>query len=125
MNPELLNSWKEIADYMNRGVRTVQRWETDLGLPVHRPPAGSNGGVKALKSDIDQWLAQTPLKGGDLPTAFRVSNRLTSLRAQCDQVRQRTQHAVELCNRACELVRNAQELSIRIAKDRASHAAAA
>lgn len=125
MNPELLNSWKEIADYMNRGVRTVQRWETDLGLPVRRPPAGSNGSVRALKSDIDQWLAQTPLKGCDPPTAFLVSNRLTSLRAQRDQVRQQTRHAVELCSRACELVRNAQELSLRIAKEKAHHAAAA
>jgi len=28
---ELLNSWKEIAAYLNRGVRTVQRWETERG----------------------------------------------------------------------------------------------
>ena len=33
----ILNSWKEIANYLGRGVRTVQRWERDLRLPVHRP----------------------------------------------------------------------------------------
>ncbi len=36
MDPDLLNSWKEIAAYMGRGVRTVQRWERDLALPVRR-----------------------------------------------------------------------------------------
>ena len=36
MDPDLLNSWKEIAAYMGRGVRTLQRWERDLALPVRR-----------------------------------------------------------------------------------------
>jgi hypothetical protein len=31
-----LDSWKEIASYLGRGVRTVQRWECEEGLPVHR-----------------------------------------------------------------------------------------
>ena len=31
-----LDSWKEIAAYLNRGVRTVRRWEREEGLPVHR-----------------------------------------------------------------------------------------
>jgi hypothetical protein len=31
-----LDSWKEIAVYLKRGARTVQRWENDEGLPVHR-----------------------------------------------------------------------------------------
>jgi hypothetical protein len=30
----LLNGWKEIAGFFGRGVRTVQRWEQQLGLPV-------------------------------------------------------------------------------------------
>lgn len=34
---ELLSSWKEIAAFFGKGVRTVQRWEVTLGLPVHRP----------------------------------------------------------------------------------------
>jgi len=125
MNSEILNSWKEIANYMNRGVRTVQRWETDLGLPVHRPPAGCNSGVKALKSDIDQWLAHTPCKGFDLPITPRVSNELSALRAQRQQMQERTHHAMELCSRTCELVRNAQELSLRLGKEKEERAAAA
>lgn len=33
---ERLDSWKEIASYLKRDVRTVQRWERREGLPVHR-----------------------------------------------------------------------------------------
>jgi hypothetical protein len=33
-----LDSWKEIAAYLKRGVTTVQRWERTEGLPVHRLP---------------------------------------------------------------------------------------
>ena len=53
---DILNSWKEIALYLNRGVRTVQRWEAELGLPVRRPRAKSRSAVIALRSEIDQWL---------------------------------------------------------------------
>ena len=31
-----LDSWKEIAAYLKREVRTVQRWEKNLRLPVRR-----------------------------------------------------------------------------------------
>lgn len=64
MNPasqnELLNSWKEIAVYLNRGVRTVQRWETDLGLPVRRPRGMSRSAVIAMRPEIDDWLKNCP-----------------------------------------------------------------
>ncbi len=33
---ERLDSWKEIAAYLRRGARTLQRWEREEGLPVHR-----------------------------------------------------------------------------------------
>ena len=32
-----LTSWKEIAQHLSKGVRTVQLWEKQIGLPVHRP----------------------------------------------------------------------------------------
>src|SRR5712692_7179946 len=34
--PERLDSWKQIAAYLGRDIRTVQRWEKLEGLPVHR-----------------------------------------------------------------------------------------
>lgn len=51
-----LNSWKEIAVYLDRGVRTVQRWEQELGLPVHRISKNDRGPVFAYRHDIDRWL---------------------------------------------------------------------
>ena len=50
-----LVSWKEIAKYLNRDVRTVQRWEEDKGLPVHRLPGGKMARVYALQSESDVW----------------------------------------------------------------------
>ena len=51
-----LNSWKEIASYLNRGVRTVQRWEQDLQLPVHRIGRGKRGPVYAVVSELKFWM---------------------------------------------------------------------
>ena len=50
-----LDSWKEIAAYLRRGVRTVRRWERDEGLPVHRHVHRVLGSVYAYKSEIDVW----------------------------------------------------------------------
>jgi hypothetical protein len=57
---QVLNSWKEIAQYLERGVRTVQRWETDLALPVRRPRGKKRSAVIAMRSDLDDWLNSCP-----------------------------------------------------------------
>ncbi|MBN2432322.1 MAG: hypothetical protein JXQ27_12670 [Acidobacteria bacterium] len=51
-----LDSWKEIAVYFQRGVRTVQRWERDLGLPVHRISGSRSKSVYAYTRELDAWL---------------------------------------------------------------------
>ena len=53
--PDRLDSWKEIASYLNRSVRTVRRWESSEGLPVHRHMHQSLGSVYAYKSELDVW----------------------------------------------------------------------
>ena len=50
-----LDSWKEIAAYLGRGVRTVQRWERDEGLPVHRLAHEKRGSVYAHREEVDAW----------------------------------------------------------------------
>ena len=60
----ILNSWKEIASYLGRGVRTVQRWEAHLGLPVHRPSGRDHSAVLAFSTELDQWLDSRPLRQG-------------------------------------------------------------
>lgn len=51
-----LMSWQDIASYMGKGVRTVQRWEQDFGLPVRRLPGPKKRAVLARPCDIDAWV---------------------------------------------------------------------
>jgi hypothetical protein len=52
-----LDSWKEIAEYLGRDVRTALRWEKEKRLPVHRVPGGSRHAVYAYPEEIDRWLS--------------------------------------------------------------------
>lgn len=51
-----LTSWKEIAQYLGKGVRTVQRWEQTLHLPVRRHNGKVKGIVRAVPGELDLWL---------------------------------------------------------------------
>jgi TolB-like protein/Tfp pilus assembly protein PilF len=50
-----LDSWKEIAAYLRREVRTVQRWEKSANLPVHRLQIEKQSAIYAYKSELDAW----------------------------------------------------------------------
>lgn len=50
-----LGSWKAIATYLNRSVRTVRRWEADEGLPVHRHKHSKGCSVHAYAVELDVW----------------------------------------------------------------------
>lgn len=63
---ERLESWKEIAAYLRRGVRTVRRWEKDEGLPVHRHLHKKLGSVYAYRSELDRWREGTS-RGREAP----------------------------------------------------------
>lgn len=52
----MLSSWKEIAQFFGKGVRTVQRWEKTLDLPIHRPPGAPSNVVLAKESDLEEWM---------------------------------------------------------------------
>jgi hypothetical protein len=67
-----LDSWKEIADYLKRDVRTVIRWEKEKRLPVHRVPGGQRQAVFAYTGEIDAWLEQGEL--GVTPPAQQATN---------------------------------------------------
>ena len=79
---ERLDSWKEIAAYLNRGARTVQRWEREEGLPVHRLHHEKLGSVYAYKSELDAWWTgrrgnleaqpRAPEAGPDAPPSIAV-----------------------------------------------------
>lgn len=59
---QVLSSWKEIANYLRRDVRTVQRWETTRGLPVHRLPGRGRNAVYASPSELERWWAGSPAR---------------------------------------------------------------
>jgi len=53
--PDRLDSWKEIAAYLKREVRTVQRWEKSASLPVHRVQIDKQGAIYAYKTELEAW----------------------------------------------------------------------
>ena len=55
----VLNGWKEIASYLGRSARSAQRWEHELGLPIHRMPTPDGGAiVYAVPMEVDAWRAR-------------------------------------------------------------------
>lgn len=56
-----LDSWKAIAIYLKRDVRTVQRWEATEGLPIHRHQHSKYGSVYAYQSEIEAWWKARPM----------------------------------------------------------------
>ncbi len=57
-----LDSWKEIATYLNRDVTTVQRWEKREGMPVHRHLHDRLGSVFASRTELDRWARSRNLR---------------------------------------------------------------
>lgn len=74
----ILDSWKEIASYVGRNVRTCQNWERELGLPVHRLDGSPKSRVFAYTTELDSWreekgrLADHAGTGGRKNGAFRI-----------------------------------------------------
>ncbi len=66
-----LNSWKEIADYLDVTVRTAQRWEEQRGLPVKRS-AGARGNISTTVEELEKWKGSGQPSGSP-PAARRVS----------------------------------------------------
>lgn len=113
----LLTCWKDIARYMGKGVRTVQRWEQTLDLPVRRPRGNAyKSAVVARPEDLEVWLAsrwsrrrqENPSSGSmkpqvnpDLGASIQTARQLRA--ANCELVR-------EMSSALERLVRNCQEM---------------
>jgi hypothetical protein len=74
----VLTSWKEIAGYMGRGVRTAQRYEREFQLPVRRLPGKSRGAVIAIAEDIDAWLRYGSNRGRNTGPGTRSAELVTA-----------------------------------------------
>jgi tetratricopeptide (TPR) repeat protein len=73
------DSWKEIANYLNTSVRTVQRWEKDEQLPVHRHGHARQDTVYAFKDEIDRWRSKRDRL--PQPAGIPVTSEIESLQA--------------------------------------------
>lgn len=67
------DSWKQVAAYLGREVRTVQRWEKLEELPVRRHIHVKGGTVFAFKNEIDAWLTS---RGQKLGKSHSIEKRL-------------------------------------------------
>ena len=103
----VLNGWKEIASHLQRGVRTVQRWE-HLGMPVIRVTKTQRSPVIAHSEEIDRWLTRFQETGSPKPylLAELAEARRVELHRRIDAIRERR----------AKLVRIAQSLRSRTHK---------
>lgn len=85
---KILTSWKEISQYLGRGVRTVQRWEREAGLPVRRREDASRRAVLAIPDELDDW-ARTRTRGPAAPVADSLRREIANLRDETTELRKR------------------------------------
>ena len=104
----VLRSWKEVAEYMSRGVRTVQRWEKQLGLPVHR--IANRGEVFAFTAEIDGWM-QNFARSFHAPVNERAENWRTL--AEQATMEEDPEKLLQLINRLNEVLRTNESRASR------------
>jgi hypothetical protein len=66
---ERLESWKKIAAYLRRDVRTVQRWEETNGLPIHRHQRAQRPIPYAYTKELDDWWTRLSVTVDQVPAA--------------------------------------------------------
>jgi hypothetical protein len=82
--PDVLTSWPEIASYVSRTVRTVQRWVDVYDFPVYRD---TRGGVRAVPAEIDEWMAK--------PLSFRSRADYDANRRWTSDLRRDSEELIE------------------------------
>jgi hypothetical protein len=108
----VLSSWKEIAAFFGKGVRTVQRWEQELNLPVRRPN-GDKQIIFAKVLELEGWLNRHVL--GAQPSAnpsrrnHRKSQAMTKANSGADvqRIRELAESIRDLAERAARIKRTA------------------
>jgi hypothetical protein len=119
VKPPILTSWKEIAAYFGKGVRTVQRWEVTLGLPVRRPQgSASRNIVMATRSDLDAWL-QTQWKAAardELRHPELIKRGVEEFQARLNTFQRLKEHNLQLQREVKDAVRGLIE-TCRALKD--------
>jgi hypothetical protein len=85
----VFTSWKEIAQYLGKGVRTAQRWEQEEGLPVRRQNGEGRGKVLAFADEIDGWKHSATTRNGDQSERIRLLARVEQLLTENEGMRRK------------------------------------
>ena len=78
---ERLLGWKAIASYLGRDIRTVQRWELQEQLPIHRLEHQRQGSAYAYKAELDEWQkrrSSNPSQPGTGPAGQTIDSTPTA-----------------------------------------------
>jgi TolB-like protein len=67
-----LIGWKAIARFLGRDTRTVQLWERERGLPIHRLPGHASQSVHAYPHELAKWLSGSRQMHGPAPAQTKV-----------------------------------------------------
>ena len=104
MSRQILNGWKEISNHIKRGVRTAQRWEALLGMPVHRPSLKDRSAVIAFSDELDRWISRLS-DGENHDMLARVENNAKILSRHTAEVESQTRGLEKQVARALAVFR--------------------
>ena len=106
---EILSGWKQIANHLGKGVRTVQRYERELGLPIRRPAGKSSASVIATAGELDAWVTASPIRAQfELTHPAANTEMLEELRRnvkEMSRLRKETQEVRHAVSESLELLR--------------------
>jgi hypothetical protein len=120
MSRRILNGWKEISKHIERGVRTAQRWEALLGMPVHRPALKDRSAVVAFTDELDHWISRSALDTPDAngegrkESVARLHENMSSLARHTSELASQTKALQEKMKRSLAIHRNRSASRMRI-----------
>jgi hypothetical protein len=118
-NRRILNGWKQISHHIDRGVRTAQRWEALLGMPVHRPALKDRSAVVAFSDELESWLSRTP---PDVREECMV-NEDQATYVHDERLMRALDNMSTLVRQSCDLLSQVQNLQDRLRRSRKSRRA--
>jgi hypothetical protein len=104
LSRQILNGWKEISNHIERGVRTAQRWEAQLGMPVHRPALKDRSAVVAFSDELDRWISRMS-DGESHDLLARVKDNMDRLARHTAEVASQTRALRKQVRRSLEIPR--------------------
>ena len=121
--PSVLTSWKDIAQYLGKGVRTVQRWEIEFGLPIRRVGnSGHKSPIVLRVSDLQAWLDSNchnqANRNSNRPEADALpTTDLDELIHQLQELRSGHRHLMqETLAQVASLIAECDEMKLKIAQ---------